>query len=242
MAPVFLNMPLFLSAITNSTLHVVGCGTRNPPRNPTLQTAASRGLSSKGIISQNHRCAYLFALWLLRQVCHISSNYRLNQGFVFGFGFVSTEACRLDIPCKNQAVIYLLHSSCVTIITLEPVMGSDVWLCWERCMKRTKKLLIFLLCNKPEIWREARHLLKLNHEMMTKREHRETHAHLDAMTQYYCQLNLSKCSLLCVTYIQQSNDSHPELGLIKRGRILTCILQGHKAFADRKRCINPPMG
>lgn len=54
---------------------VAGSEASKPWRNFTLQTAASRGLSSEGIILQNDGCAYLFALWLPRQVCHISSNY-----------------------------------------------------------------------------------------------------------------------------------------------------------------------
>lgn len=61
-ALVFLYIQLFLSAITNLILQVAGSETSKPQRNFTLQTAASRGLSSEGIILQNDGCAYLFTL------------------------------------------------------------------------------------------------------------------------------------------------------------------------------------
>lgn len=130
---------------------------------------------------------------------------------MFCFVFVSAEACRLNIPYKNQAVIYLLHRSCVTIITLESVPSSDAWLCRKRCMKWTKSFLIFILHNKPEIWGEVKHVFKLNHTIMTKKECRGIHPYPDtynAMTRYYFsyQMDLYKLGILYVTDIQQSDE------------------------------------
>lgn len=130
---------------------------------------------------------------------------------MFCFVFVSAEACRLNIPYKNQAVIYLLHRSCVTIITPESALGSDVCLCWKRCMKWTKSFLIFILCNKPEIWREEKHIFKLNRGLVTKKERRGIHTHPDtryAMTHYYFsyQIDLYK---LCVLYMSHTSTDWP---------------------------------
>lgn len=119
----------------------------------------------------------------------------------------------------------------------------------RRCMKWAESFLLFILCNKPEIWREVKHVFKLNHGIMTKKECREIHPYQTHIMQWHNIISLTRWTSLQVMYttchthtvIERANQFLSWTLTHRNGVYISMHFAGTKPFGSTGTC-GPPRG